>query len=365
MIKIVTIVGARPQFIKAAAFSRVVASQSNNTPAVKEVLVHTGQHFDSNMSSVFFTELAIPEPQYNLGVAGGSHGDMTGRMLVELDHVLEIEKPTVVLVYGDTNSTLAAALSAAKFNIPVVHVEAGLRSFNRAMPEEINRVLTDHVSDLLFTPTKIAEANLQAEGIAAEKVHRSGDIMLDAALFYKTRAIIPQGITDKDIKAPFSLVTIHRAENTADECRLLAIIHALGTVPANLLFPIHPRTRLKLEAMKIAVPNNLQLIEPVGYLEMVWLEAHCDIVITDSGGVQKEAFFHRKPCLTIRDETEWVELCELGVNQLVTPETLKSSFIKMSRQSLEDKFNEPLYGTGNAAQTILNELVKSYTTTRK
>ena len=362
MIKIVTIVGARPQFIKAAAFSRVIGKQTESDSLVKEVLVHTGQHFDSNMSHVFFSELAIPEPQYNLGVAGGTHGDMTGRMLIELDRVFEIEKPDVVLVYGDTNSTLAAALSAAKFNIPVVHIEAGLRSFNRKMPEEINRVLTDHVSDLLFTPTKTAEDNLRAEGIAIEKVHRSGDIMLDAALFYKTRAVKPKDVSATLAQEAFSLVTIHRAENTSDDNRLIEIIRSLGSLPATLLFPIHPRTRHKLDTLEVSIPPNLHLIEPVGYLEMVWLESYCEMIITDSGGVQKEAFFHQKPCLTIRDETEWVELCELGVNRLTTPETLKSAYIEMLNLPLDEKFNEPLYGQGNAAEIILAEVVNRYST---
>ena len=358
MIKIVTIIGARPQFIKAAAFSRVLCEKYDPVNPVKEILVHTGQHFDSNMSKVFFDELRIPEPDYNLGIHGGSHGDMTGKMIIEIEKVLFKETPDIVLVYGDTNSTLAGAISASKLNIPIVHVEAGLRSFNRVMPEEINRVMADHVSDLLFSPTKTASKNLQNEGIELGRICEVGDIMYDAALYYKKLAKKPDSLKLEIEK--FFLLTIHRAENTDNPAKLSAIIEACAKLPYHLICPIHPRTLQKLSALNITVPDNLMLIEPVSYLEMVWLEVSCEAVITDSGGVQKEAFFHHKPCLTLREETEWVELCDLGVNILTGPEDLYSSYIKMSSQSLEHLFEQTLYGYGNTAELILNEILKRY-----
>lgn len=312
--KIVTVIGARPQFIKAAVVSRAFKEYSLD---VKEVLVHTGQHYDANMSDVFFEELNIPLPGHNLEVGGGTHGQNTGRMLERLEALLLIEKPDWVLVYGDTDSTLAGALAASKLHIPIAHVEAGLRSFNRRMPEEINRILTDHVSSLLFAPTDLARTNLRNEGIAEEKIHLVGDVMYDAAFFYKDRARKPIWFDALGI-APheFVLCTVHRAENTDDQTRMLGILQGLEGGGLPVILPLHPRTRNKLQQMGLSLPSNVHAVDPVGYLEMVWLESYCKLVATDSGGMQKEAYFHQKPCVTLRDETEWVELVELGVNYL-------------------------------------------------
>jgi len=313
--KIFTVIGARPQFIKAAVVSRALAQ---HRPDVREVLVHTGQHYDANMSDVFFEELNIPHPDHNLGVGGGTHGQNTGRMLEKLEALMQTEKPDWVLVYGDTDSTLAGALAAAKLHIPVAHVEAGLRSFNRRMPEEINRVLTDHIATLLFAPTELARTNLRNEGIAEEKIHVVGDVMYDAALFYKPRARKPVWFDALGIPVnEYVLCTIHRAENTDDQGRMQGILKGLEAAGVPVILPLHPRTRNKLAQMNLQLPSNIHAVEPVGYLEMVWLEANCKVVATDSGGVQKEAYFHGKPCVTLRDETEWVELVDIGVNMLV------------------------------------------------
>jgi UDP-GlcNAc3NAcA epimerase len=313
--KIVTIVGARPQFIKAAVVSRAFREWR---PEVQEILVHTGQHYDANMSDVFFDELDIPRPNYNLGVGGGSHGQNTGRMIEKIEAILLEEKPDWVLVYGDTDSTLAGALAAVKLHIPVAHVEAGLRSFNRRMPEEINRLLTDHVSSLLLLPGEGARANLSSEGIEGESVQVVGDVMYDAALFYRAKASRPAETSLQNL-APgtFVLCTIHRAENTDDPNRMRQIFAGLAAIEAKVLLPLHPRTKHRLQSFGIDLPGNVTLIDPVGYLDMVWLEANCSLVMTDSGGVQKEAYFHEKFCITLRDETEWVELVDIGVNQLV------------------------------------------------
>lgn len=319
--KVATVIGARPQFIKAATVSRVFAETEN----AHEILVHTGQHYDANMSDVFFDELEIPRPAYHLGIGGGSHGQQTGQMLAQIEEVFLKEKPDRVLVYGDTNSTLAGALAAAKLHIPVAHVEAGLRSFNRRMPEEVNRVLTDHVSDLLFPPTKTAVDNLQNEGLSAEKVHLVGDVMYDAALYYGDKAdrqstvLEDLGLTPKG----YVLSTIHRAENTDDEQRLKSIFEAFFEIAKSVpvVLPLHPRTRKMLDSIGLLgdVKSALKLIDPVGFLDMVMLEKNARLVATDSGGVQKEAFFYRVPCVTLRDETEWVELVELGWNRIVPP----------------------------------------------
>jgi UDP-GlcNAc3NAcA epimerase len=314
--KIVTVLGARPQFVKASVVSRALRAAG-----LSEVLVHTGQHFDDNMSEVFFTELDIPRPDYNLAVHGGGHGAMTGRMLERIEDVLLEEKPDRVLVYGDTNSTLAGALAAAKLHIPVAHVEAGLRSFNRRMPEEINRVLTDHVADLLFTPTDTASANLRQEGIADERIHQVGDVMYDAALHYGALADERSTVLDRlgVTRGQYVLATVHRAENTDDESRLRAIFGGLQQVAAELdvILPLHPRTRGRLSDAGIRTNGRLRMIDPVGYLDMIALEKNARVIATDSGGVQKEAFFFRVPCVTLRDETEWVETVELGWNVLV------------------------------------------------
>lgn len=319
-LKVLTVIGARPQFIKAAVVSRVLRT----TPGLREVLVHTGQHYDDNMSRVFFEELEIPEPDYHLGIGGGTHGQNTGRMLEAIERVLFEEKPDWVLVYGDTDSTLAGALAAAKLHIPVAHVEAGLRSFNRRMPEEINRVLTDHISDLLFAPTETAVKNLLREGISPDKIHLVGDVMYDAALYYGEKAEKHSQILKRLGLVPkgYILATVHRAENTDDPNRLRVILEALAEVHREVpvVFPVHPRTRRRTEVYGLQNwLDKLLVIEPVGYLDMVMLEKNARLIATDSGGVQKEAFFYRVPCVTLRDETEWVELVDLGWNILCSP----------------------------------------------
>ena len=311
--KLVTVIGARPQFVKAAPVSKAIADRDG----IEECIVHTGQHFDDRMSQVFFDELAIPAPQYNLGIGGGPHGQNTGRMLEGVERVLLETRPDRVLVYGDTDSTLAGALAAAKLHIPVAHVEAGLRSFNRRMPEELNRVLTDHVSTHLFCPTRTAVANLAAEGIT-RGVHHVGDVMYDATLRAAERA---QGRTTLEAlglrEGEYSVATVHRAENTDDPARLQAIIDYLRAHAETrpIVLPIHPRTRQAIARLGLAT-TGLRVVEPLGYLDMARLLAGCVDVLTDSGGLQKEAYFHRKPCVTLRDETEWVETVDAGWNRL-------------------------------------------------
>ncbi|MBW6394561.1 UDP-N-acetylglucosamine 2-epimerase (non-hydrolyzing) [Thermus sp. SYSU G05001] len=359
MRKILTVVGARPQFIKAAAVSRVLRA----IPAVREVLVHTGQHYDDNMSRVFFEELEIPEPDYHLGIGGGTHGQNTGRMLEAIERVLLGERPDWVLVYGDTDSTLAGALAAAKLHIPVAHVEAGLRSFNRRMPEEINRVLTDHISDLLFGPTETAVQNLLREGISPDRIHLVGDVMYDAALYYGEKAekhsqilrrlgLVPKG---------YILATVHRAENTDDPSRLRVILEALAQVHREVpvVIPVHPRTRKRVEALGLlSLLEQLLAVEPVGYLDMVMLEKNAQLIATDSGGVQKEAFFYEVPCITLREETEWVELVELGWNKLCSPERGVEGIVAMIRHSLGTRGRPArLYGEGKAAIRVRNRLL--------
>ncbi len=361
--KIVTVVGARPQFIKAAVFSRAIrtANAAGGASPMQEFLVHTGQHFDENMSGLFFSELDIPAPSHHLGIAGGPHGQMTGRMLEAIESVLQDLSPDLLLVYGDTNSTLAGALAAAKMHIPVAHVEAGLRSFNRAMPEEVNRVLTDHVSDLLFAPTSTAVANLHAEGIDHGRIQLVGDVMYDAMRFYRTLAESRSDIIDAlDLgDAPYILATVHRAENTDDPDRMDAILRGLRGLAAEttVVLPLHPRTRRTLaERTDLDLAElPLRLIEPVGYLDMVMLEARAGLIATDSGGVQKEAYFHGVPCITMRDETEWVELVSCGANELVGADA--DRIIAAGRAALGRRF-EPgdLYGTGDAAERILATL---------
>ena len=357
--KILTIIGARPQFIKAAALSRVLCAQENTT----EIILHTGQHFDANMSEVFFAELEIPEPDYNLEVAGLSHGVMTGRMLEKIEHVLLDEKPDLVLVYGDTNSTLAGALAAVKLHVPVAHIEAGLRSFNRRMPEEINRILTDHASDLLFCPTRTAVDNLRSEGIPEKRIHLVGDVMQDAALFYAQKARKPPlpEYCPLTLESPFILATLHRAENTDDPMRLKEIFNALAEISrlVPILIPAHPRTRKKIAemGMDISAVSNLFLIDPVGYLEMIYLLRNCTLVMTDSGGLQKEAYFFNKPCITLRDETEWVELVEHGCNLLAgyNRDSILKAFAAMHQRTIN--FSSNLYGAGKASQTIMKHLL--------
>ncbi len=318
--KIVTVVGARPQFIKAAPVSRALRQDHH------EVLVHTGQHYDANMSDVFFDELHIPRPEYHLGIGSGNHGAQTGAILQKVEDVLIEEKPEALLVYGDTNSTLAGALAAAKLHIPVIHIEAGLRSFNRRMPEEINRVLTDHLASRLFCPTDTAVNNLLTEGIN-QGVYQIGDVMYDAFLYNSRLAgenstiltrlgVEPQG---------YILCTIHRAENTDDPKRLTQILAALGEITYPIILPLHPRTRkiiAELDLSKFLRPG-VKLIDPVGYLDMITLESKALKLLTDSGGVQKEAYFAKVPCITMRDETEWVETVQVGWNYLTGADTTR------------------------------------------
>lgn len=359
--KIVTIIGARPQFIKAAAVSRVLKDYNN----LKEIIIHTGQHYDDNMSEVFFQE-EIPKPDYYLGIGSGSHGVQTGRMLEKIEGVLIKENPDVVLVYGDTNSTLAGALAASKLQIPVAHVEAGLRSFNKKMPEEINRIVADHVSDLLFAPTKTAVDNLIREGIPRERIFNVGDVMFDAALYYGEKAEKESNILEKLGLKPgkYILSTIHRAYNTDIEERLRAIFEGLSRVSREItvVLPLHPRTKAALvrEGLYEYVSKNVKVIEPVGYIDMIKLEKNSRLIVTDSGGVQKEAFFYKVPCVTLREETEWVELVELGWNHLVPP--VSGAFveqgIKKALISSPGLDAEP-YGDGKSSEKIV-EVLKKY-----
>ncbi len=358
--KIVTVLGARPQFIKASVVSRALAQVSS----VTEVLVHTGQHFDANMSKVFFDELGIPEPRYRLDVSGGTHGAMTGRMLEQVEKVLLEERPDAVLVYGDTNSTLAGALAAAKLHIPVAHVEAGLRSFNLRMPEEINRILTDRIARWLFVPSASAYAQLMREGADAGSITNVGDVMYDVTRHYGAQVAADRGLlAELGMNArSYALVTVHRAENTDDPRRLSTIASALlefsGTLP--VVWPVHPRTRQALEKLRLldALSAQIAVIEPVGYLAMVQLERFAALIATDSGGIQKEAFFHRVPCVTMRDETEWVELVEAGWNRLSPPESV-AGLLSSLRAALgtSGRETEP-YGDGSAALRIAGVLAE-------
>lgn len=356
--KICTIVGARPQFIKAATVSRVISSM----PSIDEIIIHTGQHYDANMSGQFFDELAIPLPCYQLGIGSGSHGKQTGEMLVAIEDVLLIEKPDWVLVYGDTNSTLAGALAAAKLHIPVAHVEAGLRSFNRTMPEEINRITTDHLSTLLFAPTDNGYQQLLKEGINDACIRNVGDVMYDATLYYNELNTRRQTIVDRLHLAPksYALVTIHRAENTDCKQRLTHICLALIALSRSMhvILPLHPRTRAALHRYALIhdLETHVSLIDPVGYLDMLALEQQANYIITDSGGVQKEAYFNRVPCITLRDETEWVELIAAGWNSLCSPSEPFSLVDRMS-QSVSKVITRGLYGHGDAAEKIVSQLV--------
>lgn len=360
--KIVTIVGARPQFIKAAAVSRAIRSIQGGS--MTEVLVHTGQHYDDNMSKSFFEELDIPKPNHNLEVCGGNHGEMTGRMIGAIERVLLDEKPDWVVVYGDTNSTLAGALAAVKLHFPVAHVEAGLRSFNMRMPEEVNRILSDRISRLLFCPTETAVQNLKAEGINAG-VHQVGDVMYDVALFYGDRARKTSDILNRlGLKAgAFALVTCHRAENTDDMRRLREICLGLSDIASCLpvVFPMHPRTRKRIDESQLGQAlGQVKVVDPLPFLDMVALEQGASLILTDSGGVQKEAFFYGVPCITMRDETEWVETVESGANRLVGAD--RDRIAAAANQSIHCGYTggQALpYGTGKAADAILTILCGS------
>ncbi len=345
--KIATIIGARPQFIKAAVISRNIRTHPN----INEILIHTGQHYDRNMSEIFFEELEIPKPQYNLGVGSGNHGEQTGKMLHQIEVVLLKEKPDFVLVYGDTNSTLAGALAASKLNIPIAHVEAGLRSFNRNMPEEINRITTDHISDLLFAPTQNAMNLLEKEGLKERSV-LSGDIMYDSVLFYKEKALrqnFPCPFDDRE----FYLATIHRQENTDDPKRLQAIFTAFSNLDKPVLIPLHPRVRNLLKTIHYS--ENIIITEPVGYLNLLQLISKASKVLTDSGGLQKEAFFLKKPCLTLRDETEWMETLENGWNHIVGTDEQK--IIEYCKKPIPTGQN-PYFGNGQAGIWIVEQIIE-------
>lgn len=344
--KVISIVGARPQFIKAAVVSKTLRARHI------ELLVHTGQHYDHDMSQVFFEELGLPTPEINLDVRSGSHGWQTGHMLIRLEEVMLAEKPEWVLVYGDTNSTLAGALAAAKLGIKVAHVEAGLRSFNRAMPEELNRITADHLSDLLLCPSQTAVNNLAAEGVS-RGVHLVGDVMADVLNFARQHAqnrtnllaqlgLEPQG---------YLLATVHRAENTNDVIRLNNILTAFNALPEPVVFPVHPRTRKIMETLNFRPAAHIKLIEPVSYLDSVALQQSARLILTDSGGMQKEAYWLGVPCLTLRDETEWVETVQAGWNRLVGANTER--IVEGVRSFAPAGARPNLYGDGHAAERCL------------
>ena len=350
--KIVTIIGARPQFIKAS----ILSLEFSKDQSIEEIIIHTGQHFDHNMSQIFFEEMMIPAPKYNLGIQNLSHGAMTGRQLEKVEEILLKEKPDFVLVYGDTNSTLAGALAAVKIHIPVIHVESGLRSFNRKMPEEINRLLTDHISSILFVPSEVSLNNLIREGIDRKKIFNVGDIMFDSTLYFSKKADHASKILDQlgIQKRNYILTTIHRPENTDSPTRLKNIFDALSSLDTQVIIPIHPRTKGKLAEYKCNIRKNIKLIDPVGFFDMIILEKNASKIATDSGGIQKEAFFHGVPCITIREQTEWVELLDIGVN------ILTGSNIDNLKKALNSDLKpfEPnnIYGSGNTANKIIKIL---------
>ncbi|HRG02070.1 MAG TPA: UDP-N-acetylglucosamine 2-epimerase (non-hydrolyzing) [Bacteroidia bacterium] len=379
MIKIVTIIGARPQIIKAAALSRAIKNKFSNS--ITEIIVHTGQHYDENMSQVFFDELGIPAPNYNLNVGSGSHGKQTATMISGIEEILINEKPQAIVLYGDTNSTLAGAIAASKIHVPVVHIEAGLRSFNKAMPEEVNRIMCDHVSTLLFSPTKTGFQNLLNEGFKATnnkpfnannpKIYHSGDVMYDNSLHFSQVAEEKTNVIAKNNleKNNFILATIHRNNNTDEPVRLNALFNALYKISEetklDVLLPLHPRTAKLLEVnldstlhSKIKSSNHFKIIPPVSFLEMIALEKNCKIVMTDSGGVQKEAFYFEKPCVILRPETEWVELVECGTAIITDANEQKIiDAFKVLTSKTAMQFPK-LYGDGKAAEFICGEIVE-------
>jgi UDP-N-acetylglucosamine 2-epimerase len=373
---VLSIVGARPQFVKAAMVVEAVRAHNRSHKHGRHLhhtLVHTGQHYDHNLSDVFFEQMLLPKPKYNLAVGSATHGKQTGQLLVGIEQVLLQEQPDVVMVYGDTNSTLAGALAASKLGVKVAHVEAGLRSFNRAMPEEINRVLTDHVSDFLYCPTTTAVKHLAEEGIT-RGVHLSGDVMLDAVLNYqqvadkRSRILNTLGLSEGN----YILFTVHRAENTDSEANLVSIFELLAKTPYPMVFPVHPRTRTRtmqvaaLQALLTTVSHsaNVLMIDPVSYLDMLALESHARVVMTDSGGVQKEAYFLGVPCLTLRNETEWVETLEGGWNRLVDVNSGKAFPLIDSlwnKNGAHPSSSRTLssFGAGQAAEVLIRQLVES------
>jgi UDP-GlcNAc3NAcA epimerase len=363
MIRIASIVGARPQFIKAA----IVSSHLRAHPGIEEKLIHTGQHYSQTMSDVFFDELEIPKPDLNLGVGQATPATQIGTILIKLDPVLQSESFDWVLVYGDTSSTLAGALAAVKAGVPLAHVEAGLRSFNRQMPEEINRVISDHLADLLFTPTETADANLQKEGIPAERIYRAGDVMYDSVLYYREKAGTHSGILKTLGLSPkaYALGTVHRAENTDDPQKLKVILQGMAQASKEIeiILPLHPRTREAMNKFHFGndLPSALRLIDPVSYLDMLQLEANAKMIVTDSGGVQKEAFFLGVPSVILRAETEWVELLAEGWSRLAppsNPEQISKAIQSALSTPTPGSTNTSLYGDGHAAEKIRVALMK-------
>jgi len=352
MKKILTIAGTRPQLVKIAAVSRILRE------SFQEILVNTGQHYDYNMAGVFFDELNIPKPDYDLGIGSDSHGRQTGKMLIALEEIVDKEQPDAIIVYGDTNSTLAGAIIASKRHIPLIHIEAGLRSYNKLMPEELNRVMTDHVSTLLFTPTETAVKNLQKEGIT-EGVYTVGDVMYDAVIYNMELAERRFNLQNFDlVSKQYYLGTIHRAENTDTKEQLTAILKAFSKVEEKVYLPLHPRTKNKIKEYGLASlltdSTNIHIVEPVSYLEMLLLEKNAKAIITDSGGVQKEAYFMKVPCVTLRLQTEWIETVEYGWNQLVDP--LTEDLAEVLKYIQEGLPINNLYGSGDAAVKITNIL---------
>jgi len=370
--KIVTIVGARPQFVKAATVSRAISNFNKSSDyLISEVIVHTGQHYDENMSKIFFEQLDIPKPDYNLEVGGGTHGSMTGKMIELIEGVLFTEKPDQVLIYGDTNSTLAGAISAAKLHIPIVHVEAGLRSFNMKMPEEINRILSDRVSSLLFCPTNEAVQNLKNEGIT-KGVLKVGDVMLDASIFYRKLARQNSTILS-DLRKEYPrlrrkeyvLVTCHRAENTDDLTQLVGIVNGLSEIAkkTTVIFSLHPRTKKMLVKHELMTQlKDVIIIDPVSYLDMVSMEESAQVIITDSGGMQKEAYFFGVPCITLRYETEWMETIRIGANELVGSDSSKivQAYNNLNLRKDIAIGSSNLYGDGSAANVIVQSMFNDF-----
>jgi len=383
MIKIVTIIGARPQIIKAAALSRAI--KNNFSSQITEIIVHTGQHYDDNMSQVFFDELEIPLPNYNLNVGSGNHGKQTATMISAIEDVLLNEKPNAIVLYGDTNSTLAGAMAASKIHIPVIHIEAGLRSFNKSMPEEINRIMCDHVSTLLFSPTKTGFDNLVQEGFLSQtkapysidnpKIYHCGDVMYDNSLFFSKISDVKTSIIN-DLKLKnnaFILATIHRNNNTDEPIRLNALFKSLNDISINhqlqIVLPLHPRTSNLLDrnlskdlVEAIRLNSNFKIISPVSFLEMLALEKNCCLVMTDSGGVQKEAFYFEKPCVILRPETEWIELLENGAALIADADENKIKFSFEQLIAKKDLSFPKLYGDGKAAEFICSEIINQITT---
>ena len=360
MKRILTIVGARPQFIKAAAISHAI--RENYSDRITEDILHTGQHYDDRMSAQFFKELDIPQPRYNLDVGSGHHGEQTAAMIKGIEDILLSEHYDGVTVYGDTNSTLAGALAAAKLHVPVYHIEAGLRSFNRSMPEELNRILTDHASSLLFAPTKTAMQNLWNEGFRDDRVVFSGDVMLDNVRHYAPIAI--QNAQFSNLNSQYILATVHRDFNTDNPIRLKNILSALDAVAeqhhATILFPLHPRTKKQIQSSGLNLSGlHFQIVEPLSYLETLAALQRCALVITDSGGLQKEAYFSHKACVVLRPETEWTEIVDAGAAILADDD--KSLIVKAADELWKTQTPEPKeFGDGNASNTIIDSILQAF-----